>query len=134
MPYHCVAYGCGKTAEDGVILFRFPKDPDEFRKWEKQVQRTRPLWTATHISYLCSEHFGREYFELKPSSGALKLRPGAVPTVFVRPHCLSCSGEGCGTCLPAVQQRSITAESKERLVSVKDGKRTYSTEASSLHV
>ncbi|XP_054455088.1 lethal(3)malignant brain tumor-like protein 2 isoform X2 [Anoplopoma fimbria] len=110
MPYHCVAYGCGKTAEDGVKLFRFPKDPDEFRKWEKQVQRTRSQWVATPNSHLCSEHFGKDYFEPRPPTGALTLKPGAVPTVFIRPHCSSCSGVGCRNCLPAIQRRGITAE------------------------
>ncbi|XP_051273748.1 lethal(3)malignant brain tumor-like protein 2 isoform X2 [Dicentrarchus labrax] len=114
MPYHCVAYGCGKTAEDGVTLFKFPKDPEEFRKWEKQVQRTRTQWVATPNSHLCSEHFGKEYFEPRPSTGSLKLRPGAAPTVFVRPHCFSCSGVGCSKCLPAIQRRGITAEPRER--------------------
>ncbi|XP_037837688.1 lethal(3)malignant brain tumor-like protein 2 isoform X2 [Kryptolebias marmoratus] len=111
MPYHCVAFGCGKTLEDGVTLFKFPKDPDEFRKWEKQVQRMRPWWAATPYSHLCSDHFGKEYFESKllPTE-ALKLRPGAAPTVFVRPHCSSCSGAGCKRCLPAIQRRSLTAE------------------------
>ncbi|XP_056912991.1 lethal(3)malignant brain tumor-like protein 2 isoform X2 [Takifugu flavidus] len=104
MPHPCVAYGCGKTAEDDVTLFKFPKDPLEFRKWEKQVQRTRNDWVATPNSYLCSEHFGREYFEPKHSSP--KLKPGAVPTVFVRPHCTHCYGVGCRSCLPAVQQQS----------------------------
>ncbi|XP_020500496.2 lethal(3)malignant brain tumor-like protein 2 [Labrus bergylta] len=111
MPYHCVAYGCGKTAEDGVALFKFPKDQQEFLKWEKQVQRTRNNWVATPNSYLCSEHFGREYFEPRPHTAAPKLKPGAVPTVFVRPHCSSCSGVGCSKCLPAIQRRGITAES-----------------------
>lgn len=120
MPYHCVAYGCGKTIEDGVTLFKFPKDPEEFRKWEKQVQRTRSQWVATPNCYLCSEHFGKEYFEPKPTTGALKLRPGAAPTVFVRPHCSSCSGMGCSKCLPAIQRRGIAAEPREHAVSVKD--------------
>ncbi|XP_036936791.1 lethal(3)malignant brain tumor-like protein 2 isoform X2 [Acanthopagrus latus] len=120
MPYHCVAYGCGKTAEDGVTLFKFPKDPEEFRKWEKQVQRTRTQWVATPNSYLCSEHFGKEYFEPKPSTGSLKLRPGAVPTVFVRPHCSSCSGVGCSKCLPAIQRRGIAAEPRERTIQFDD--------------
>lgn len=117
MPYHCVAYGCGKTSEDGVTLYKFPKDPEEFRKWEKQVQRTRVHWVATPNSYLCSEHFGKEYFEPKSATGALKLRPGAAPTVFVRPHCPSCSGAGCVKCLPAIQRRGITAAPKEHTVS-----------------
>ncbi|XP_016530849.1 lethal(3)malignant brain tumor-like protein 2 [Poecilia formosa] len=114
MPYHCVAYGCGKTVEDGVTLFRFPKDPDEFRKWEKQVQRTRVKWVATSFSHLCSEHFGKEYFEDKMPSGTLKLRPGAAPTVFVRPHCSSCGGVGCKQCLPSIQRRASAAETAER--------------------
>uniref|UniRef100_A0A3Q3VZF5 Uncharacterized protein n=1 Tax=Mola mola TaxID=94237 RepID=A0A3Q3VZF5_MOLML len=122
MPYHCVAYGCGKTIEDGVTLFKFPKDPEEFRKWEKQVQRTRSQWVATPNCYLCSEHFGKEYFEPKPTTGTLKLRPGAAPTVFVRPHCSSCSGMGCSKCLPAIQRRGIATEPREHAVSVKDRK------------
>ncbi|XP_034414966.1 lethal(3)malignant brain tumor-like protein 2 isoform X2 [Cyclopterus lumpus] len=113
MPYHCVAYGCGKTVEDGVRLFRFPKDHEEFRKWEKQVQRTRTQWVATPNSHLCREHFGKEYFEPRPPTAALTLKPGAVPTVFVRPHCFSCDGVGCSNCLPAIQCRGITAEPKE---------------------
>lgn len=117
MPYHCVAYGCGKTSEDGVTLYKFPKDPEEFRKWEKQVQRTRIHWVATPNSYLCSEHFGKEYFEPKSATGALKLRPGAAPTVFVRPHCPSCSGAGCVKCLPAIQRRGIAAAPKQHTVS-----------------
>ncbi|XP_019938458.2 lethal(3)malignant brain tumor-like protein 2 isoform X2 [Paralichthys olivaceus] len=117
MPYHCVAYGCGKTAEDGVTLFKFPKDSEEFRKWEKQVQRTRSKWVATPNSHLCSQHFGKEYFEPRPATGTLKLKLGAAPTVFVRPLCSSCSGAGCGKCLPAIQRKGITAEPREHKIS-----------------
>lgn len=131
MPYHCVAYGCGKTAEDGVTLFKFPKDPEEFHKWEKQVQRTRSHWLATPNSHLCSEHFGKEYFEPKPPTGALRLRPGAAPTVFVRPHCSSCQEVGCKNCLPAIQRRGIAAEPKARNITVSSyccGPKTVSIE------
>ncbi|XP_072312654.1 lethal(3)malignant brain tumor-like protein 2 isoform X2 [Eucyclogobius newberryi] len=103
MPYHCVAFGCGKTAEDGVTLFKFPKDREEFSKWEKQVQRTRANWTAFSTSHLCNEHFGRDYF----IPGTLKLRLGAVPTVFDVPSCSSCIGIGCSKCLPSIQCRLI---------------------------
>ncbi|XP_057682098.1 lethal(3)malignant brain tumor-like protein 2 isoform X6 [Corythoichthys intestinalis] len=113
MPYPCVAYGCGKTTEDNVTLFKFPKDPQEFRKWEKQVQRTRGDWIASPNCRLCSEHFGKDYFESISPSGVHKLRPGAVPTVFVRRHCISCDGTGCNTCLPAIKHMSIHAESNE---------------------
>ncbi|XP_056285750.1 lethal(3)malignant brain tumor-like protein 2 isoform X2 [Pseudoliparis swirei] len=127
MPYHCVAYGCGKTAEDGAKLFRFPKDHEEFRKWEKQVQRTRTQWVATPNSHLCREHFGKEYFEPRPHTAAPALKPGAVPTVFVRPHCFSCEGAGCSDCLPAIQRRGITAEPKERATSAENNE-TASTQ------
>uniref|UniRef100_UPI003AAB6118 lethal(3)malignant brain tumor-like protein 2 n=1 Tax=Centroberyx gerrardi TaxID=166262 RepID=UPI003AAB6118 len=129
MPYHCVAYGCGKTADDGVTLYKFPRDPEEFRKWEKQVQRTRSQWFATPTSHLCSEHFGKEYFEPKlpiptlkalAATGALKLKPGAVPTVFIRPPCSTCDGVGCSKCLPAIQRRSIAAEPREHNIPADD--------------
>lgn len=119
MPYHCAAFGCGKTSDHGVTLFKFPKDPTEFRKWEKQVQRTRSHWVAASSSYLCSDHFGREYFEAKVSaSGPLKLKPGAVPTVFIRPHCVSCDGVGCSECLPVIQHRNVAAQPAEFHTSV----------------
>lgn len=108
MASHCVAYGCGKTAADGVTLFRFPRDPDEFHKWEKQVQRTRTEWSATPNSHLCSDHFGREYFEARSPSGVLRLKPGAAPIAFLRPLCSSCRGAGCRKCLHAGRQRRFT--------------------------
>lgn len=117
MPYRCVAYGCGKIAEDGVTLFKFPKDPEEFRKWEKQVQRTRPQWLARPNSHLCSDHFGKEYFEAKLPSGGVKLRQGAAPTVFVRPQC-SCSGVGCKSCRPSSKYRRFTAAKADPKISV----------------
>nr|XP_057918181.1 lethal(3)malignant brain tumor-like protein 2 [Doryrhamphus excisus] len=126
MSHHCVAYGCNKTEEDGVTLFKFPKDAEEFRKWEKQVQRTRSDWVASHNCHLCSEHFGKEYFDPKSSSGILKLRPGAVPTVFVRPHCSSCNGTGCKNCqhwniFPESYESNITAKCSERATSQSHG-------------
>ncbi|XP_077358315.1 lethal(3)malignant brain tumor-like protein 2 isoform X2 [Festucalex cinctus] len=118
MPYYCVAYGCGKSSENNVTLFRFPKDPEEFRKWEKQVQRTRCDWFASPNCYLCSDHFGKDYFESISPFGVPKLRPGAVPTVFVRPHC-SCNGNGCNDCLPSIKHGSINAEPKECNITTK---------------
>lgn len=125
MPFHCVAYGCGKTLEDGVTLFKFPRDPVEFRKWEKQVQRTRVYWVARPNSHLCSEHFGPEYFEPRAPTGPMRLKPGAAPTVFVRPHCASCGGVGCSKCLPPIQQQSVPTEAGELNTSVsnRDGGR-----------
>ena len=107
MPVQCVAYGCGKTCADNVSLHMFPKDPDDFRKWEKQVQRTRSQWSASASSHLCSDHFGREYFMQRIRNG-VSLRPGAMPTIFIRPPCFSCEGKGCSNCLqmPPSHQRT----------------------------
>ncbi|CAM4709624.1 unnamed protein product [Leuciscus chuanchicus] len=94
MPNKCVAYGCGKFSGQNVSMFRFPKDPVEYRKWEKQVQKTRKTWVAKTYSHLCSEHFSRDCFDPKSYSVAktmgfkgLRLKEGAVPTVFIRPPC-----------------------------------------------
>jgi len=97
MPVQCVAYGCGKTCADGVSLHTFPKDPEDFRRWEKQVQRTRSGWTARTNSHLCSDHFAKESFRQKARGATL--RPGSMPTVFIRPPCPSCEGRGCTSCL-----------------------------------
>ncbi|XP_023670282.1 lethal(3)malignant brain tumor-like protein 2 isoform X2 [Paramormyrops kingsleyae] len=120
MPNRCVAYGCGKTHEDNVTLFRFPKDPAENHKWEKQVQRTRTDWLAKASSHLCSDHFGKECFEPKPLAGvktpcpktSLKLKDGAVPTIFIQPPCQSCSGDAvdCRACSSRGRWRAVPAE------------------------
>ncbi|KAJ3607931.1 hypothetical protein NHX12_024982 [Muraenolepis orangiensis] len=112
MPVRCVAYGCEKTSSDNVSLHAFPKDPEDFRRWEKQVQRTRSHWSARSNSYLCSDHFGKEYFRHRDKSGLI-LKPGAMPTVFIRPPCSWCDGRGCTKCshLPPFQQRGTPGDS-----------------------
>ncbi|XP_030631000.1 lethal(3)malignant brain tumor-like protein 2 [Chanos chanos] len=122
MPNRCAAYGCGKSYSDNVTLFKFPKDPDEFRKWEKQVQRTRSNWTAKAFSRLCSEHFGKDCFEPRPTalakamgSKGLKLKEGAVPTVFIRPPCSVCGGHGasCPACTPKTKRKGVWIEPQD---------------------
>ncbi|KAJ8406668.1 hypothetical protein AAFF_G00295840 [Aldrovandia affinis] len=124
MPNRCVAYGCQKTHEDNVTLFKFPKEPAEYRIWEKQVQRTRSNWAAKSSSHLCSEHFGKDCFEPKPSAAvkgacpkaSLKLKEGSVPTVFIRPPCSSCGGDegDCIACAPKAKRRNVAVEQKDR--------------------
>ena len=91
MGRRCVAAGCSNTHSDSISMHKFPKDPELRRKWEKQVQRTRERWSATDTSVLCSEHFEADCFEvdsmLAEQMGLKKrrrLKPDAVPTVFVR--------------------------------------------------
>lgn len=119
MPNLCVAYGCGKSYRDNVSMFRFPKDRGEFLKWEKQVQRTRHKWVAKTFSFLCSEHFSKDCFEPRPTTltknmGAkgLKLKEGAIPTIFIRPPCTKCGGHSttCTACSPKGKKQSVSTE------------------------
>lgn len=100
-------------------MFRFPKDRGEFLKWEKQVQRTRHKWVAKSFSFLCSEHFSKDCFEPRPNivaktmgSKGLKLKEGAIPTIFIRPPCSKCGGRGppCAACSPKGKKQSVSTE------------------------
>uniref|UniRef100_A0A3B5LP33 THAP-type domain-containing protein n=1 Tax=Xiphophorus couchianus TaxID=32473 RepID=A0A3B5LP33_9TELE len=91
MPSRCIAAFCSNTREDGVSLFRFPKEPELLSKWVREVRRTRELWKPSPTSVLCSEHFELHCFDfvpvLKESLGysvqhKRVLLPTAVPTVF----------------------------------------------------
>lgn len=117
MPNSCVAYGCGKSYRDNVSMFRFPKDRSEFQKWEKQVQKTRHKWVAKTFSFLCSEHFSKDCFEPRPTmvtktmgSKGLKLKEGAIPTIFIRLPCTNCGGLGtsCTVCSPNGKKQKVS--------------------------
>ncbi|KAI2658504.1 Lethal(3)malignant brain tumor-like protein 2 [Labeo rohita] len=117
MPNKCVAYGCGKLSGQNVSMFRFPKDPEEFRKWEKQVQKTRKNWVAKAYCHLCSEHFSKDCFDPKSYATAktmgfkgLRLKDGAVPTVFIRPPCSNCGGRGASCPLCTKRKRGAITE------------------------
>ena len=91
MVYECVAAGCSNSSSSSTTLFKFPKDPQQRLGWERQVLRTRAHWKATDYSFLCSEHFTDDCFEAESSTAAQfgikkrkKLKPGAIPTIFVR--------------------------------------------------
>ena len=91
MVNRCVSAGCSNTASDRISLFKFPKDPELRKQWEKQVQRTRAQWKATEQSHICSEHFISDAFELDSTIAATfgmkkrkTLKPCAVPMLFIR--------------------------------------------------
>ena len=72
-------------------MHKFPSDKGKRAKWIQQVQRTRVQWTATQYSFLCSEHFTQDCFEVESllaSSFGLKkkrrLKPDVIPTIFHR--------------------------------------------------
>ena len=93
MVKHCVATGCSNTYSDNLSLFKFPKDPALRRKWVKNVQRTRALWSdPSEYSVLCSQHFDSSCFEPDSELASQmdmqkhrKLKDDAVPTLFERP-------------------------------------------------
>lgn len=124
MPNRCVAYGCGKFSGQNVAMFRFPKDPEESSKWEKQVKKTRKKWVAKTYSHLCSEHFSKDCFDPKSYAAAktmgfkgLKLKDGAVPTIFIRPPCSNCGGSGVSCSFCTKRRRGATTE-PQRVASV----------------
>lgn len=91
MVNRCVAAGCSNTPSDRVSLFKFPKERALRAQWEKQVQRTRAQWKATENSFLCSEHFTEDSFEVDSALASTfgmkkrrRLKPGAVPSIFSR--------------------------------------------------
>lgn len=91
MPTRCVAAWCSNTHSDGVSLFRFPRDPVLKEQWVKQVQRTRAQWKPSESSVLCSKHFTDDCFEVAYDLATQfgikktrKLKPGAVPSLFLR--------------------------------------------------
>ena len=58
----------------------------------RENNKTRAQWKATEHSYLCSEHFTKDCFEVDSAIAAQfgikkrkALKPGAVPSIFVRP-------------------------------------------------
>ena len=125
MVNRCVAAGCSNTPSDKVSLHKFPKDVSWKREWEKQVQRTRAQWKATEHSYLCSEHFTEDCFEVDSAIAAQfgikkrkALKPGAVPSIFPRPASVvgqsSAKGGSCKRPSTATSCESVEMTSKKK--------------------
>ena len=126
----CIAAGCSNVRSDTVSLFRFPKDPALRQRWTKQVKRTRANWKGpSDSSVLCSKHFTESCFEPITGIGATfglkmrpKLKPDAVPTVFVRsvPTDIPSTSEGvsskrkCCTQSAVVPKKQRVAYEKKR--------------------
>ena len=47
----CVAVNCSNRAENGIRLFRFPRDKTRCAMWVAKVKRDN--WKPTQSSYLC---------------------------------------------------------------------------------
>ena len=57
MPSSCCAVGCTKrySKEEGVRMFRFPKDEAHRRLWIQAIRRDK--WEPNSHSRVCCEHF-----------------------------------------------------------------------------
>ncbi|XP_030405510.1 zinc finger protein 282-like isoform X3 [Gopherus evgoodei] len=93
MPARCVVARCSNTTQDGVSLFKFPKDPHVRSLWDRFVRMKRADWRGGHDrSLICSAHFTDECFDIS-SVTQKKLEFGkrllltkiAVPTLNVCP-------------------------------------------------
>lgn len=94
MPTCCVV-GCnaassGKDKElyPNASFHVFPKD--KFTVWEEKVKRLG--WSATKHSVICSRHFEEDCYEEDkyhkyigrgPGKKAIRLKPGAIPTLLL---------------------------------------------------
>ena len=93
MPY-CVAALCKNSHKDGKGFFSFPSDHEDRKQWVIKLNRAGlkhgQLWEPSKHSRLCSDHFAEDCFVVAPtlaksigfSIGQLRLKPGAVPTIF----------------------------------------------------
>ena len=93
MPRHCIAAGCDSVGGKGCSLHKFPQDEVIRKKWIKAVKQRRSNWDGpSPHSLLCSRYFAEDCFvtegvRFRDEMGmptAKRLKPDAVPTIFVR--------------------------------------------------
>lgn len=64
-----------------IIKYRFPlDDPELLKKWAHNIMETN--FKPTQCSFLCSEHFVDEDYQIQPDTGVKLLKSHAFPTVF----------------------------------------------------
>lgn len=65
------------------FLFSFPKDTYLKKKWLIAVKRKN--FNPGSGARLCSKHFTKDQFQLRPNVNFLLIKPGAVPSIFIFP-------------------------------------------------
>ncbi|XP_046874488.1 uncharacterized protein LOC124466730 isoform X1 [Hypomesus transpacificus] len=79
----CAAWGCSNRSEQGVRMYGFPKDTERRAKWLTKTSRSNlPVTKDYNNTKICEAHFEEDQF-LKTRKGKTKLRPDAVPTIFL---------------------------------------------------
>ena len=95
MPY-CQAWNCNNRPEnkDGKSFFQFPKPENELPRLQTWLHNIGTGLIPATFEWnknkkVCSDHFHENCFETNKiaesigySPGILKLKPGAVPTIF----------------------------------------------------
>ncbi|XP_047467001.1 THAP domain-containing protein 2-like [Mugil cephalus] len=77
----CSAYGCSTGVGKGKKLHRFPREQQRRKIWEQRVKRKN--WVASDFSLLCEDHFDESQYERGRADGLRKLKPNAIPTLFI---------------------------------------------------
>ncbi|XP_069704798.1 uncharacterized protein [Periplaneta americana] len=83
MPDSCCANGCTNRRVKGgnIQFFNFPfKDEDTLKKWVAAVGRRN--FIPTRHSRICSEHFRKEDYLVRPNTNVPQLNSSAVPSIF----------------------------------------------------
>ncbi|KAJ4448840.1 hypothetical protein ANN_00231 [Periplaneta americana] len=83
MPDSCCANGCTNRRVKGgnIQFFTFPfKDQERLKKWIAAVRRRNFL--PTRHSRICSEHFTKEDYLVRPNINVPRLNSSAVPSIF----------------------------------------------------
>ncbi|KAL5237573.1 hypothetical protein ACI65C_004983 [Semiaphis heraclei] len=83
MVISCSSYGCTNRQEKGcgIQFHRFPlKRPFGLSKWIHEMKRKN--FKPSEYSYLCSEHFTNEDYQIRPGANVKWLKDEAVPSIF----------------------------------------------------
>lgn len=115
MPTYCSAFGCKSTGgRDNVIFHHFPRQKNLAAQWAAAVKR-KPF-QPSKSSTVCSNHFrDSDYYQnislmrrLGLSIKSVRLKPGAVPTIFA--HHSRGSSPSPTPAVAEKQKREILAE------------------------
>ncbi|XP_029672070.1 THAP domain-containing protein 2-like [Formica exsecta] len=80
MVRHCAVSGCNVKEKQGLMMFRFPKEPERRAKWISLVNRSN--WQPHANSTLCEIHFGKDQWEQRRIDGLRKLQCSAIPSLL----------------------------------------------------
>ncbi|KAF6201263.1 hypothetical protein GE061_005710 [Apolygus lucorum] len=81
----CAAYGCNvKDLKGNTISFhKFPQDPELRRKWV--IATKRKNFNPGSGTRICSKHFEKDAYQIRPGASFPLLNPEAVPSIFEFP-------------------------------------------------